>query len=113
MDRQDSSVPDHDPATSSMPRIPIPDSADVPAVVRERYDEADALMANVDRYAASERQAGALDVALRIVQALRADLGPEVLGTPRRLEYQPGRIGEVLAALDQLAGQAPEDGERS
>lgn len=110
-------VPSHDPAASSMPRIPtywsetlgrrvtIPDE-----VVRERHDEADP---SYDR--------GARDMALRVLRALDRDLGPEVVGTLRVLEYRPlDYVPAVLRSLDGLVGAAAsldaqhaEGGERS
>lgn len=68
MDEKHPNVPDHDPAASSMPRIPLPQSAGVPEVVRDRYDEAD----------------GVVDPTERLIDALdRALVAAIDLGQPR------------------------------
>jgi hypothetical protein len=96
-------APTHDPAASSMPRIPIPDSADVPEVVRERHDEAGDVALD-DSY-----EQGARDGLQAVARALRAGHGPEILGLVRLLECSPQRVNEILVKLDRLA----EGGEQS
>jgi hypothetical protein len=85
-------LPDHDPAGTTFPRIPLPSSADVPALMRERHDEV----------ADTSYEEGALDALAAVARALRADRGPEVLGLLRLLGYSPQRVGEVIVKLDRL-----------
>jgi len=71
-------IPEADPAASSMPHIPIPDSADVPEVVRERHDEAAlawrAGIVYVNEHGGVDRTA---PLPIVIVDQAAAERGPE------------------------------------
>jgi adenine-specific DNA methylase len=86
MDRQDSSVPDHDPVASGPGRIPLPDSADVRLVMRERYDEPVSDRAGHDR--------------------ARVELTRQVFSLADS-EYERGLRDAFEAVLDQLKRQGP------
>jgi hypothetical protein len=119
-------LPDYDPtASSGVPvraiaaPIPIPDSADVPEVVRERHDEPGGptrvslpgraaitpdqpvLQATLGRLLEGERDAGARHALWRCRHALQNSSADEVMATLRGLNDGPTRA--VLDALDQLA----------
>ncbi len=94
--------PDHDPAGTSFPRW---ERTTVPAFKRQ----VDAI----GRMASTEYERGALDMGLRVLRALEAGRGPEVLGTLRALTYRsPDHVDAVLRSLDALTDRAPEDGEQ-
>jgi hypothetical protein len=97
LDRQDRIAAD--PAASGFPRIPLPDSADIPKVDED------------ERRQLAARRLGARDALLRARRALHR-AGPEELA--RVLD---GMLGEpmekILAELDAVADRAVQGGERS
>jgi hypothetical protein len=104
-DMQDSTVPG---------RIPIPDSADVPEVVRERHDVADEV--DVGQFTEAEvrelaaRRLGARDALHRARRTLHR-AGPQALA-----QVLDGMLGEpmerILAELDRIADEAVKGGAR-
>jgi hypothetical protein len=89
-------IPDHDPAGTTFPRIPLPVSAD-PAL--QRYDEAD------DAYEHGRRD-GACNALRRVERALRWCTAAEVRATLQALRQGPDHLHAVLASLDDLADDA-------
>lgn len=86
-------VPDADPAASSFPRVPLPDSADIPEAILQRYDEVEEGCDHDVRQAL-----------LQVLAVLdRGDLVPELTGSLRPLEcHGPGFVHVVLRSLDDL-----------
>jgi hypothetical protein len=100
-------VPDHDPVASGSGAhyrsiapapIPIPDSADVPDVMRERYDLDDPYELG--------RRDGAANALHRVERALRWCTAAEVRATLQPLRQTPDHLDAVLRSLDDLADDA-------
>jgi hypothetical protein len=91
MDRQDSNLPDHDPAASSFPAV--------------HRDER--VVAGIDRLAAGSRDLGARDALLRVRHALHLGVSTrDLLAVLDRLTGPGGTTAATLEGLDQLADQA-------
>lgn len=84
--------------------IPIPDSADVPEVVRERYDEFD----EIGRREQTAHRLGARNALLRARRALHR-AGPDALA-----QVLDGMLGapmeKILEELDRVADEAVKGG---